>query len=261
MTESADIASSSETDPPVRTIGMDRPWVWLARGLGDLRASRGVSLFWALCFTVGGAGMIAGLAALGAYDAILPLAAGFPLVAPILVVGLYEISRRLERGEAVGYLTPFAALRRNSGQLALLGFALGFAFLVWMRVALLLFALFFGTAPVTGADFVSQIVLTSGNLVFLAAGTIIGAGFAVIVFAVSVVSVPLLLDRNTNVFAAVATSWSAVRANPGPMLLWALLIGLFIGAGLLLALVGLVVTLPLIAHATWHAYRDVVASE
>lgn len=259
MTEPADVTSETESSPSVRIIGTDRPWAWLARGLEDMRASRGVSLVWALAFTLAGAGMIAGLAALGLYDAILPLAAGFPLVAPILVVGLYEISRRLERGERVSLWTPLAALRRNTGQLALLGFALGFAFLAWMRIALLLFALFFGTSPITGADFVSQVVLTGGNLVFLAIGTAIGAVLAAIVFAVSVISVPLLLDRDTSVFAAVATSWTAVRANAAPMLLWAVLIALLVGAGLALALVGLVVTLPLIAHATWHAYRDVVA--
>jgi uncharacterized membrane protein len=261
MSQPTDMALQTRTRPRIRAIGMDRPWAWLARGLDDMRAARGVSLAWALGFTLAGAGMIAALASVGAYDAILPLAAGFPLVAPILVVGLYEISRKIERGEPVTLLTPLAALRRNAGQLGLLGFALGFAFLAWMRIALLLFALFFGTTPVSGTDFVSQIVFTGANFAFLAVGTAIGAMLAAVVFAVSVVSVPLLLDRDESVFGAVATSWAAVRANPKPMLLWAVLVALLVGAGLLLALVGLVVTLPLIAHATWHAYRDVVATD
>ena len=259
MLDQSEIAVFSEASPRVRRVSGDRPWIWLASGWEDMLRAGRVSFAWGALFVAVGAALIGGAALLGAYEAVLPLAAGFPLVAPILVVGLYEISRRLERGERVSLWTPLAALRRNTGQLALLGFALGFAFLAWMRIALLLFALFFGTSPITGADFVSQVVLTGGNLVFLAIGTAIGAVLAAIVFAVSVISVPLLLDRDTSVFAAVATSWTAVRANAAPMLLWAVLIALLVGAGLALALVGLVVTLPLIAHATWHAYRDVVA--
>ena len=261
MTERAEISVFSDASPRVRVVGMDRPWLWLARGWEDMRRAARVSFAWALVFVIAGAALIGGLAALGVYQAILPVAAGFPLVAPSLVVGLYEISRRLERGEPIDFKTPLAAWRRNAGGLGLLGFVLGFFLLAWLRLAMLLFALFFGTAQFTAADFLSQVVFSGTNIAFLLVGTAIGAVLAAIVFAISAVSAPMLLDREVSVFTAIATSCAAVRANPRPMLLWALLVFLFIGAGLLLALVGLVLTLPLIAHATWHAYRDMVATD
>lgn len=261
MLDRIEIAVFSEASPRVRRVGNDRPWLWLAGGWEDMRRAAGVSVAWALIFVAVGAALTGGLAALGAYEAILPLAAGFPLVAPILVIGLYEVSRRLERGEAVDFKTPLLAWRRNAGQIGFLGFVLGFVFLAWMRIATLLFAWFFGTAPFAAGDFLNQVVLSGANILFLAIGTGIGAVLALVVFAISAVSVPMLLDREVNVFTAIATSVAAVRANPRPMLLWALLIVLFTGAGLLLALVGLILTLPLVAHATWHAYRELVAAE
>jgi len=262
MAESAEIAVFSGASPRIRVVGMDRPWLWLARGLEDMRRSAPVSYLWSLLFVAVGCALLGGLALLGFYEAILPVAAGFPLVAPILVVGLYEMSRRLERGEPVDVKTPLAAWRRNTSQIGILGFVLGFVFLAWLRIATLLFALFFGTQAFSGvADFASQVVFTGGNIFFLAIGTAVGAVFAVAVFAIAAISVPMLLDRDVSVFTAIATSCAAVRANPRPMLLWAVLVVLFTGAGLLIALAGLVLTLPLVAHATWHAYRDLVAPD
>ncbi|MCW5772966.1 MAG: DUF2189 domain-containing protein [Rhodospirillaceae bacterium] len=258
---SADITVFAEASPRVRVVGMDRPWIWLARGWEDLRRAPGPSLGWALLFVAAGLALMGGLAALGLYEAILPLAAGFPLLAPILVVGLYEISHRLERGEAVSFRTPFAAWQRNAGQIGFLGFVLGFFFLAWMRLATLLFAWFFGTTAFTGAEFLNTVVLSGANLLFLVVGTAIGAVLAAGVFAIAAISAPMLLDREVSVFTAIATSVAAVRANPRPMLLWAVLIVLFTGAGLLVAMVGLALTLPLVAHATWHAYRDLVVAD
>jgi uncharacterized membrane protein len=261
MIDQAEISVFPESSPRVRVVGTDRPWAWLALGWEDMRRSARVSLAWALIFVAFGAVLIGSLAALGLYEVILPLAAGFPLLAPILVVGLYEVSRRLERGEPVDFKTPLAAWKRNAGQIGFFGFVLGFFFLAWLRIATLLFAWFFGTQSFGLGDFVGQVILSGANILFLVVGTAIGAVLAAVVFAISAVSVPMLLDRETNVFTALATSWAAVRANPRPMLLWALLIVLFTGAGLALALVGLVLTLPLVAHATWHAYRETVAAD
>ncbi len=262
MLEKSEIAVFSEISPRVRRVSGDRPWIWLAGGWEDvLRAGR-VSFAWAALFVAVGAVLIGGAALLGAYEAILPLAAGFPLLAPILVIGLYEVSRRIEAGETVTMRTPLAALGRNAGQLGVMGFVLGFVFLAWMRIATLLFALFFGTRDFNAGEFLSEVVLSGANALFLAVGTAIGAALALLVFAISAVSLPMLLDRDRdNAFTAIATSVAAVRANPRAMLLWAFLIVAFTGAGLLLGLVGLVLTLPLVAHATWHAYRDLVARD
>jgi uncharacterized membrane protein len=261
MLKRDEIAVFADASPRVRVVGMEAPWTWLARGWEDMRRAARVSLGWSLIFVAAGAALLAAMALLGIYEAILPLAAGFPLMAPILVVGLYEVSRRLERGEALDFKTPLAALRRNAGQIGFVGFVLGFIFLAWMRIATLLFAWFFGTKPFTASGFLNEVVLSGSNALFLLIGTAIGAVLALVVFALSAVSIPMLLDRESNVFTAMATSWAAVRANPRPMLLWALLIALFTASGLGLALAGLVLTLPLIAHATWHAYRDLVVHD
>jgi uncharacterized membrane protein len=261
MLDRVEIPVFSGVSPRVRRVGSDRPWIWLAGGWEDMLRAGRISYAWALLFVAVGALLIGAAAALGVYEAILPLAAGFPLLAPILVIGLYEVSRRIERGEPVTLATPLAAWRRNAGQIGFMGFVLGFAFLAWLRIATLLFAWFFGAGTFSGADFVNQIVLSSANALFLVVGSAIGAVLALVVFAISAVSLPMLLDRETNVFVAIATSVAAVRANPRAMLLWAFLVVAFTGAGLLLGLVGLVLTLPLVAHATWHAYRDLVATD
>ena len=262
MLDRAEIPVFSDISPRVRRVPGDRPWIWLAGGWEDMRRAGRVSYGWAAIFVAVGAALIGGAAALGAYEAILPLATGFPLLAPILVIGLYEVSRRIEAGATVGFRTPFAALRRNAGQIGIMGFVLGFVFLVWMRVATLLFAWFFGTSSFTAANFMTDVVLSGANALFLVIGGAIGAAFALLVFAISAVSLPMLLDREkTNAFTAIASSVAAVRANPRAMLLWAFLIVSFTGGGLALGLVGLVLTLPLVAHATWHAYRDLIAAE
>ncbi len=262
MVDKSEIAVFSEASPRVVRVAGERPWTWLARGWEDMRRAGRVSFAWAALFVAVGAGLIGGAALLGAYEAILPLAAGFPLLAPVLVIGLYEVSRRLEAGETVTLKTPLLALRRNTGQLGVMGFVLGFAFLAWIRIATLLFAIFFGTRAFNVGEFVSEVVLSGSNLLFLVIGSAVGAVLALVVFAISAVSLPMLLDRERdNAFTAIATSVAAVRANPRAMLLWAFLIVTFTGAGLLLGLVGLVLTLPLVAHATWHAYRDLVARD
>ena len=262
MLDKSEIAVFSEASPRVRRVGGDRPWLWLAGGWEDMLRAGRVSFAWAALFVAVGAALIGGAAALGIYEAILPLAAGFPLLAPILVIGLYEVSRRIEAGEKVNLTTPLLALRRNAGQFGIMGFVLGFVFLAWMRIATLLFAWFFGARAFNAGEFASQVVLSGANALFLVIGSAIGAALALLVFAISAVSLPMLLDRDkADAFTAIATSVAAVRANPRAMLLWAFLIVSFTGAGLLLGLVGLVLTLPLVAHATWHAYRDVVARD
>jgi uncharacterized membrane protein len=262
MLDKSEIAVFSEASPRVRRVGGDRPWIWLAGGWEDMLRAGRVSFAWGALFVAVGAALIGGAALLGIYEAILPLAAGFPLLAPVLVIGLYEVSRRIEAGEKVNFKTPLLALRRNAGQLGVMGFVLGFVFLAWLRSATLLFAWFFGTGTFTGADFLNQIVLSGANALFLVIGSAIGAALALVVFAISAVSLPMLLDREReNAFTAIATSVAAVRANPRAMLLWAFLIVTFTGAGLLLGLVGLILTVPLVAHATWHAYRDRVARD
>jgi len=128
----------------------------------------------------------------------------------------------------------------------------------WMRIATLIYALFFGPQPVDWTNFVLKILTTTDGLLFLMAGTAVGAVLAVISFAIGVVSFPLLLDRDVGTAQAIATSVAATAANWRVLMGWGALIVLFTGAGLVTGCLGLIVTMPLIGHASWHAYRDLV---
>lgn len=267
MAESTEVAEFGATSPRIRRIGADRPWVWLGRGWEDLRRAAPVSLLWGFQFAIVGLGLVWLLHTNRWYNFLFPLIAGFMLLAPILVVGLYKVSKELEAGNKVTSSTPFSAWSDNAGQIGLMGFILGLFFLAWIRFATLLFAIFFGERPPVAYGegtpdlraFFEQFILSAENVPFLVVGTAVGAVLAFVVFSIAAVSVPMLLDKKeANVFEAVATSFRAVSVNFWPMVLWAVLIALFTAAGLALAFIGLTVTLPLIAHASWHAYRDLV---
>ncbi len=247
------------TQANVRTVNLDRPWSWLARGFADLRRAPQIDLFYGLIFTAVGYLLGLGLYAADQVFLILPLGGGFLLLAPMLAVGLYHVSARLED---MGRPTLGEALRAwwpARGQLAVMAFVLLFAYLVWLRVAFLIFMLFFGLQPPAPETFVNEVFLQPQSVPFLVIGTAAGAVLALAVFAISAVSIPMILDRNVGALTAIITSVRVVVANPRPMLLWAALIVVFTAAGLASFFIGLVVTLPLIAHASWHAYRDLVA--
>ncbi|MDH3660169.1 MAG: DUF2189 domain-containing protein [Alphaproteobacteria bacterium] len=258
----ANAASASPENAPtapitLKKIPLDRPWSWLAKGFSDLRRAPVVSLGYGIIFAVAGYLLIASLWAVGWLYLTLPLAAGFMIVGPLFAVGLYEASRRLQAGEPVTFAATLGAWKRNAGQIGLMGVALLLLMFAWLRLAALIFMLFFGLEPPSLDTLVQQTVLSADALPFLIIGTAIGAVLSVIAFAISVISIPLLLDHpEANVFTAITTSIDAVKTNPAAMLFWAVLIVLFAGAGLVTLLLGLIITLPLIGHASWHAYQD-----
>ncbi|MEZ5931631.1 MAG: DUF2189 domain-containing protein [Alphaproteobacteria bacterium] len=221
-----------------------------------------MSLGYGILFTLAGYALVASLWALGWIYLTLPLAAGFLIVGPLFAVGLYEVSRRLQAGEPVSFAAALGAWKRNSGQIGLMGVALLLLMFAWLRLAAMIFMLFFGLEPPALDHLVQQTVLSPSALPFLVTGTVIGAVLAGFAFAISVISIPLLLDHEeANVVTAITTSIDAVKTNPGPMLFWAVLVVLFVGAGLATFLLGLIITLPLIGHATWHAYRDLTEEQ
>ncbi|WP_431857721.1 DUF2189 domain-containing protein [Azospirillum sp.] len=245
--------------PRVNAIDTERPWAWLAAGWRDMRAAPLVSAFYGALAVVSSFVLVAGLATLQMHYLVLPMAAGFMLVGPVLAVGLYETSRLLERGEPVTARAVLGAYRRNGTQIATMGVVLMLALLAWIRVALLVFAIFFSSDPPALDQLVSRIFFSSQTIPFLLTGTVVGAVIAAAVFAIGAVSLPMLLDRETDVFTAMAASIDAVRQNGRAMLVWAALIALFTAAGIATAFVGLAIAFPLIGHATWHCYRDLVA--
>ena len=254
---------SVDTRPQLKTvkISLDRPWSWLAAGWADLRQAPGISLGYGVLFVLAGYIIIVGLWSMGWLYLTLPLAAGFMIVGPLLAVGLYEVSRRLQTGEPVSFAVTLSAWRRNGSQIALMGVALLLLMFAWLRLAALIFMLFFGLEPPPLDLLIQQTLLSADALPFLIIGSLVGAVLAGLAFAISVISIPLLLDRpEVNVMTAMSTSVQAMQANPVPILFWGALIVLFVGAGLATFLLGLIVTLPLIGHASWHAYKDLCTS-
>lgn len=253
------VTSFDVTVPAIRRVGLDRPWQWLAAGWRDLARAPLVSLSLGFLFALAGWLLTFGLWWVGLLYLVLPLATGFMIVGPILAIEFYEISRRLAAGERVSFAGAFAAFRRNPRQIAVLGFVLLLILLTWIRIAAMIFMLYWGLEPPSFEDLVVNTFLRPASLPFLIVGTGAGGLFALLAFAVSAVSIPMLADRRrTDAITAVVTSVRAVRENPGAMLLWAALIAAATGLGLATLYLGLVVAVPLVGHATWHAYRDLV---
>lgn len=245
--------------PRIRRVSVDRPWVWLAKGWDDIRRARGASLAYGIAIVAASYLLVGALYWFESIYALLPLAAGFMFLAPLLAAGLYDTSRRLQAGESPDFATTSKALGRNPEHLAYMGLVLMVFNLFWTRVALLLFALFFGTPRSTVRELIDLTLFSPDAVPFLMVGTAIGAVLSALVFAISAVSIPMLLDRrDCSVWTAIATSFVAVRENWKPMALWAALIVAFTAFGMVPFFLGLAITLPLIGHATWHAYKDLV---
>lgn len=249
------------TLPRVRQVGTERPWVWLEAAWNDLRAAPQIAALYGIIAVVSSLMLTVGLSQSGLLYLLLPLAAGFMLLGPIFAVGLYEASRLIEQGERPTLTRIAFAYRRNTMQIAGIGMTLMLAMLAWIRVAFLIFALFFSTRPPAFDQLIDHLFFSAQTVPFLLTGTLVGGVIATIVFSISVVAIPMLLDRQTDIFTAMATSVSVVRANPKPMLLWAFLITLFTAAGIVTGFLGLALALPLIGHASWHCYRDLVEPE
>ena len=242
----------------IRAVSTDQPFRWLAAGWRDFRAAGSVSIAHGLVFMMAGFALTLGLVAAGLTYLIAPLIAGFMLVGPALTVGFYAISRDLETGRQPTSAAAFAAWRANPAPLLSLGLMLVVFLVVWMRFAAMVFAICF---PFVGLDVQSLLnasLFTADGLTFLAVGSVVGAGMAAIAFTLGAFSLPLLLDRKVGIFEALVTSAVAVAINARTMAVWAGLVVLFTAAGLAAAFVGLAITLPLIGHATWHAYRAVI---
>lgn len=246
----------------LRSVPFDAPWAWLGAGWRDLWSIPLLSMGYGAAFALAAFALTIGLYWIGWESLILPLAGGFLLAGPMFAVGLYEASRRLESGKSVSLGDMAFVGTRSPGQLAFMGVALLILFFVWMEIAFLLFMLFAGPTDLPPVqEFVPTLLFTWSGLGLLIVGTAAGAVLALAVYAITAISVPLLMERKLDVVTAVVTSIGAIRRNPKPMLLWAALIAAMIAVGFATIYVGLVIVFPLIGHATWHAYRQTVAPE
>ncbi len=242
--------------PPIRTVAADAPFRWLASGWRDFRAHPFLSAFYGACFAA--MGFLIYFVFERAYQYVSMLVTGFFLVGPFLAIGLYDLSRRREQGKPARLAPTLDAWRPNVGAVGIFALVLGVILLVWARASLVVFALFFTYELPDMHGFLEQ-VLSFKHVEFLLAYFCVGGFFATLVFAISVVSVPMMLDRNVDGIVAALTSLRAFAANVPAMVVWGLVIVVLTAAGFATGFVGLAVTVPIIGHATWHAYRELVA--
>ncbi len=241
-------------------VDLEAPWRWLQAGWSDIERIPRISLTYGAVFTVLALVLVLGLSYSGLQSMILPLAGGFLLVGPVFAVGLYESSRRLAANEPVSLNTLFNAGSHVVGQLALFGLSLLLIFLAWVELAFLLFMLFYGgQSQPPLQEFIPSLLSTWKGAGLLTIGSIIGAVMAALVFTISMISVPMLLARKVGVATAVVASVQAVRLNYQTAGLWAALIVGIMALGMATSFVGMMIAFPLVGHATWHAYRDIMA--
>lgn len=245
--------------PQIREVGLAAPLRWLAAGWRDMRLAGTASIFYGACFA--GAGWLLHWVFAEAYALFAGLVTGFLLLAPFLAMGLYDLSRRIERGQVPRLAHSLAAWRPNLANVSLLAGVLAVVLLLWARASMVIFALFFDAPGLPTFAGIVRSVLTLEQPGFAAIYFGVGGLFALFVFAISVVAVPLMLDRNMDAVTAAIASIGACARNPRTMLLWALCIVLLAAVGIATAFAGLVVAMPVLGHATWHAYRDLVAEE
>jgi uncharacterized membrane protein len=243
----------------IRRVPVDASGRWLAAAWMDMRRAPGLSLGYGLCFVAASFILSIGLFIFDLGSLVLPLAGGFILLAPFLVVGFYEISRRLEKGESPSAQPVARACCANMGQVGAMGVVLMLVFLAWALMAAILFAVFYGHNPPPLDRFVEEIAFSLRGGAFLAVGTAVGAAIATGIFFISAFSFPLLVDRPVDVLTAMVVSVRAVQANWQVMFGWAALIVVLTAVGVATLYLGLAVVMPLLGYATWHAYRDVIS--
>jgi uncharacterized membrane protein len=242
--------------PHIRRITADRPVHWLRAGWQDLKTNPLPSLAYGLLFALGGDLII--LALLETPHLLTVSISGFFLVAPLLAAGLYELSRRTAAGEKILFIDSLKCFSRNGQSLAFFGLILALIGLMWERFSAVAFALIGANSISVASVYLNEILINGEHLAFAATWFLIGAALALFVYALAVVSVPLMLDREADVATAMMTSLRCFMLNTGPLLLWAaLLVGLTL-LGFATLLFGLVVIMPILGHASWHAYRELV---
>lgn len=252
-------AIAAPAAPQVRHVGVGAPIQWLRLGAQDLQQSLRPSLRVGLL--VAAAGWVLLLATWGIAYLVPALTGGFLLVAPFAAILVYGLTRQLERGEPLDPAAARRAWRANAQSIALFGFMLAVVLIFWERIAAIIFAAFYRGEPLAVANLMTALVFSPAHLPLVLSLGAAGALIAAVVFALSVVSVPMLLDRPVDIITAVIASVQSCLRNPLPMLFWALLIAVITWIGLLTFMVGLVVVFPWLAHASWHAYRALVAFE
>jgi uncharacterized membrane protein len=253
-----ELSGIEETRNPARQRNLPAGacFAWLSAGWRDLWAQPGPSLAYGFVVFFVSAVLVWTLFAFGWDYILFPALAGFMIVGPVAAVGLYEKSRILEAGGKPSLGSMLFVSPRAGAQVLFTGVLLCLVMLLWMRAAVLIYALFFGVRPFPGLDHITQQILTTPEgLAMLVVGTAIGGLFAAFGFAVSVFSVPMLLDKPVDALTAMGTSMAMVWNNVRPMLVWGFVVLVLFVLSVATGFLGLIVIFPWLGHATWHAYK------
>jgi uncharacterized membrane protein len=254
------IGGEDAAPPEVRHIGIADIRAALRAGIEDFAALRTDVMAICLLYPVIGACLVWFAVNRDFVHLVFPLVSGFALIGPAVAVGLYEMSRRRESGQKVGWADGFGVIGRPAfGAIVVLGLMLVGVFTLWMLAAWGIYLATLGTAPPTSVgSFVDTLLTTGAGWALIIVGFAVGFVFAALVLAISVVSFPLLVDRSVGLPVAVVTSVRVARESPVAVATWGLIVAVLLAAGSLPLLLGLAVVLPVLGHATWHLYRHAV---
>lgn len=254
------LRGTDTTAPEIRTVTPRDLLDALRLGLDDFFALRSDVIFLCLFYPLIGTALVWSAMNANLAPYIFPMASGFALLGPVAATGLYEMSRRREAGEEVNWAHAFAPFSApNFGPIFVMGLYLAAVFLMWMVAAGIILRLTMGAdTPTSTAAFFGEVLGTGNGLALMAVGVPVGAVFAGIVLALTVVSFPLLIDRPVGVPMAIATSARVTRRNPGTVALWGAIVAAALAIGSAPLFLGLIVVVPVLGHATWHLYRRAV---
>lgn len=249
------------TEDRINTLTMDDLRDCLRKGTEDLSAARADVMFLCLIYPIIGLLLVGFGLNMDLLPLLFPLLAGFALLGPVAAIGLYEISRRREEGLPYSWGDAIGLIASPSfGAIVVLGAVLLGVFVAWMLAAAGIYALTLGgTPPETLTGFATQIFTTGAGWTMIVVGMAVGFGFALLVLINSVVSFPLLLDRDVGVPNAIVTSVNVFRKNPRVIFTWGLIVATGLVLGAIPALIGLIVVMPVLGHATWHLYRRAIS--
>lgn len=243
---------------PLAHLSPSDPFQWLQRGWADFKRCPRIGLFYGLCFFAMGHALLAVFQNAPAY--VLALSAGFLLMGPFLCLGLYDASKAMQtQSHRPSLRASLQAWRPTKGTMGIFAGVLLILELIWGRASLVVFAVTFNTMPST--EKLLPQLLNPENIGFLITYTVVGAFFAGLIFVISVISIPMIMDRKTDAVSAALTSLRACLQNPGVMLVWGALITVTIAVSMLPVFLGLIIVGPVIGHATWHAYRHIVPEQ
>lgn len=250
----AESPAPSILDLPLQPLRADDALRWLHLGWRDFTRAPGIGVFYGSCFAVMGWALLWTYRHAPAW--VLALSAGFLLVGPFMCLGLYDVSRRLERGEQPDLGASLTAWEARTGTMAIFGGVLLILEMLWARASLIVFAVSFDGMPDLGGSLLT--LFAPENIGFIVAYLAVGAVFAGLIFAISVISIPMILDRSVDAVSAGLTSLRLCLTQTWPMLVWGAAITLLVAFAMLPGFLGLLVVAPVLGHASWHAYRSAV---